>query len=223
MNKIPIAPVKCQPNDPDYPYCLVKNDAPRTFAAAPGSKMTTPIETKNISFLDRVKTSAQTAYRWVSNQFTKTFDSFEAPNAHAAGSFGGSPTRLTINNGVITIVDAAGSKIMEIGNAGTDIASTDKIYIRPNTTTQGSYFSGTGSTQDLLLTGRLSAGTIMKNGLPALTITTLPLGSLTTCTQTCTNAGQTCWLSESAAATVSFLTCAANGSSFPGGTNCLCY
>jgi hypothetical protein len=49
----------------------------------------------------------------------------------------------------------AGWDTMEIGGSGRDIYSTGNIYIIPNAGSAGSYFSGSGTTQNLYLTGFL--------------------------------------------------------------------
>jgi len=65
--------------------------------------------------------------------------------------------KLTVYNGVGVFVDES-NDVMEIGNAGRDIASTGNIYIRPNSTSAGSYFVGSGSTQNMFLNGQLRIG-----------------------------------------------------------------
>ncbi len=86
-------------------------------------------------------------------------DLFSIPSAEAASPFGGTtPVRLTINNGVAQIYDAAGA-LMEIGNAGTDIASTGDLVLRPASVTQanGVTLSATAGKANLASPGKVEA------------------------------------------------------------------
>ncbi len=76
------------------------------------------------------------------------------------GGSGNPPyTKLGVYQGVIAVIPGgSGDSVMEIGNAGRDIASTGSIYFRPNSTGAGSYFSGSGNTQNLFLNGNLGVG-----------------------------------------------------------------
>lgn len=70
--------------------------------------------------------------------------------------------KLNLNNGVIGIAPGGGSDILELGNAGRDIASTGEIFFRPDSSNAGTKFSGTAGTnvQNLYVTGTVTAGTI---------------------------------------------------------------
>jgi hypothetical protein len=170
---------------------------------------------------------------WFADQFTKASFPIRSPEAFAAGSFGGTdPVRLTIHNGVLRFVSSSAIE-MEIGNNGTDIASTGKIYIRPESSTQGSYFSGQSNKQNLTLTGNLEAlgnistsnnGKIRENDLPVLSMATIAAGDGMTCANACAAVGKTCWVGENASALITlFCTCSVTGRTWVAGALCLCY
>lgn len=65
--------------------------------------------------------------------------------------------KLNVYSGVVLVQPNGTDSVMELGHAGRDIASTGNIFLRPNQSDAGSYFSGVAGTnrQDLLLTGDL--------------------------------------------------------------------
>ncbi len=68
-------------------------------------------------------------------------------------------SKLTVYQGVVVVAPGGvGDDVLELGNAGRDIASTGAIYLRPNSTGGSSYFSGSGNTQNLYLSGNLGVG-----------------------------------------------------------------
>lgn len=92
-----------------------------------------------------------------------------------------SEKRFTVYNGVISVEGQSGTNdILQIGNAGRDIASTGFIYIRPGTangnyddggaspTAGGTYFRGVSAgVQDLVLTGSLCLSGVCNNTWPS--------------------------------------------------------
>ncbi len=84
----------------------------------------------------------------------------------------GAPEQLAITGGVLTIAPGGvGDAVMELGNNGNEIISTDWINIRPNVSAVGTKFVGNADkTQDLLLTGKFDVqGTITLGGIPRST------------------------------------------------------
>lgn len=214
-----LPPGACEPGSPSYPDCLVRAESEAIAQSGRPS---------------RAAAALHSVGSWLADQFTKHVELKPQP-VHAAGQFGGSePVRLTINHGVIKIIGGTSSVAeMEIGNNGTDIASTGNIYLRPNLSNQGSYFvsSGSGGTtvQNLVLTGELQAtgvsvtGTITENSLPVLTLATIPSKGASSCIDTCNAAGKNCFASENPDPnTTSWLGCNANGNTWPLGAQCLC-
>ncbi|MBI4092864.1 MAG: hypothetical protein HY420_02985 [Candidatus Kerfeldbacteria bacterium] len=81
-----------------------------------------------------------------------------SPSAFSKPLTSGASQKLTVYEGVITIDHTPGGNILELGNAGRDIASTGEIFVRPGNTTAGTkfYAASPSEPQNLLLTGRLT-------------------------------------------------------------------
>ncbi len=89
---------------------------------------------------------------------------FQADAGPITGGPGVAPfTKLAVYQGVMTVVPTGGAQLMEIGNAGQDIASTGDVYLRPGSVAESNTVAlrvyNSGGTAFATLPGRLGVGT----------------------------------------------------------------